>query len=91
MKHEIEQLVDRMISQGILLDEALCEFEKLFILNVVNRQHHNLSKAAAALGIHRNTLTKRLAEYQHGNGHQYTNGHHPAKPAVKSSPQKSRV
>jgi DNA-binding NtrC family response regulator len=88
MKQDIEQLVDRMISQGILLDEAVCEFEKLFILNIVNRHPRNLSKAAAALGIHRNTLSKRLAEYQNGHPPKKpagkTNGHRPAKRPAKT-------
>lgn len=64
MKQEIEQLVERMVSQGILLDEAVTEFEKAFILKILNQHQNNLCKAATALGIHRNTLSKRLAEYQ---------------------------
>jgi transcriptional regulator with PAS, ATPase and Fis domain len=73
MRSELEQLIDRMISQGILFEEAVREFEKCFILNVVKRHHHNHSKAAAALGIHRNTLSKRLDDYRNGassNGHE---------------------
>lgn len=66
MKTEIETLVDHMISKGILLEEALKEFEKNFILNALNRHDNNLSKAATALGIHRNTLSKRLSQYQAG-------------------------
>lgn len=72
MRAELEKLIDQMISQGILFEEAVGEFEKRFILNMVNRHHHNHSKAAAALGIHRNTLSKRLEQYQNGansNGH----------------------
>jgi Fis family transcriptional regulator len=63
MKAELETLVDQMISRGILFEEAVEEFEKRFILSVVNRHHNNLSKAASELGIHRNTLSKRLGEY----------------------------
>lgn len=74
MKAALESLIDQMISQGILYEEAVREFEKRFILNVVQRHNHNLSKAAVALGIHRNTLSKRLDEYEKGttsrlNGH----------------------
>jgi Fis family transcriptional regulator, factor for inversion stimulation protein len=63
MKVELENLIDQMISRGILYDEAVREFEKRFILNVLKRHNHNLSKAAVTLGIHRNTLSKRLEEY----------------------------
>ena len=63
MKADLERLVDLMISRGVLFEEAIQEFEKRFILNMVERENHNLSKAAAALGIHRNTLSKRIHEY----------------------------
>lgn len=74
MKSELESLVDQMISRGILYEEAVREFEKRFILNVLLRNNHNLSKAATTLGIHRNTLSKRLEEYEKGSIAQ-TNGH----------------
>lgn len=72
MKAELESLVDQMITRGILFDEAVKEFEKKFILKVVSRHNNNLSKAADELGIHRNTLSKRIGEYElgmNGNGH----------------------
>jgi DNA-binding NtrC family response regulator len=64
MKNELEALVEAMLSGGILFEEAVKEFEKQFILKVVKRNQNNLSKAAAELGIHRNTLTKRLQDYE---------------------------
>ncbi|MDQ3012127.1 MAG: hypothetical protein M3X11_15640 [Acidobacteriota bacterium] len=77
MKAELESLVDQMITGGILFDEAVKEFEKRFIQKVVNRHHNNLSKAADELGIHRNTLSKRIGEYENsinGNGKAHSNG-----------------
>ncbi|HKX32384.1 MAG TPA: helix-turn-helix domain-containing protein [Blastocatellia bacterium] len=67
MKAELDALVDQMITRGILFEEAVKEFEKRFILSVVDRHHNNLCRAASELGIHRNTLSKRLQEYQDGN------------------------
>jgi transposase-like protein len=80
MKAELESLVDQMITRGILFDEAVKEFEKKFILKVVSRNNNNLSKAADELGIHRNTLSKRVGEYENGvngsvNGNGHLNGH----------------
>ena len=76
MKVELEALVDEMITRGILFEEAVKEFEKKFILSVVSRNRNNLSKAAIELGIHRNTLSKRLLEYDHNfNHHIAGNGH----------------
>ena len=64
MKAELEALVEKMIANKILFEEALKEFEKQFILRVVASHNNNFSKAAEELGIHRNTLTKRLQEYE---------------------------
>ena len=63
MKTDLERLIQQMISQGILFEEAVREFEKQFILQVLARHNQNLSRAATELGIHRNTLSKRLASY----------------------------
>ncbi|HKQ78371.1 MAG TPA: helix-turn-helix domain-containing protein [Blastocatellia bacterium] len=88
MKTELESIIDQMISRGILFDEAVKEFEKSFILKVLSRHNHNLSKAAEALGIHRNTLSKRMMEYSNGaNGNGHKNGfkrRQPAPPNRKS-------
>jgi len=76
MKVELESLINQMITCGILFEEAVKEFEKNFILSVVSRHQHNLSKAASELGIHRNTLSKRLSEYENGSNHVVCkNGH----------------
>jgi len=90
MKAELESLVDQMITSGILFGEAVKEFEKKFILKVVSRNNNNLSKAADELGIHRNTLSKRVDEYHNGvnnngngNGHSHLNGHKRRKTAAK--------
>lgn len=83
MKDEMEQLIDRMINGGILFEEASQAFEKEFILKVLGRHNNNLSKAALTLGIHRNTLSKRLEQYQNGNGAAH---HHKPKPAKKRKP-----
>jgi Fis family transcriptional regulator, factor for inversion stimulation protein len=66
MQAKLEQLIDQMITDGVLFEDALKEFEKRFILDMLDRKKHNLSKAASALGIHRNTLTKRLRDYEQG-------------------------
>lgn len=53
-----------MLEGHILLDEALCEFEKLYIKKAMARHKQHISNTAAILGIHRNTLAKRVATYQ---------------------------
>ena len=53
-----------MLEGHILLDEAICEFEKLYIKKALARHKQHLSNTAAVLGIHRNTLAKRVASYK---------------------------
>ena len=60
----LESLIDEMLEGHILLDEALCEFEKLYIKKALARHKQHLSNTAAVLGIHRNTLAKRVATYK---------------------------
>jgi len=60
----LETLIDEMLEGHILLDEAICEFEKLYIKKALARHKQHLSKTAVVLGIHRNTLAKRVASYK---------------------------
>ena len=62
MKNQLEALVLRMIDQGILFSDAVAEFEKRFIERVLNRHNGNQSRAARTLGIHRNTLSRKVEE-----------------------------
>ena len=64
LRDRLECLADEMLDGHIMLDEALAEFEKLYIQKALERHNAHLSRTAAALGIHRNTLTKRLAAYR---------------------------
>ncbi|HKO98333.1 MAG TPA: helix-turn-helix domain-containing protein [Pyrinomonadaceae bacterium] len=64
MRARLEVLIEEMLEGQILLSEALNEFEKLYIRKALSRNKHNLSKTASALGVHRNTIAKRVAAYQ---------------------------
>ena len=62
--NRLESLIEEMLEGHILLDEALCEFEKLYIKKAMARHKQHISNTAAILGIHRYTLAKRVATYQ---------------------------
>ena len=64
IRPQLEAVIEQMLDGHILLDEALREFEKLYIQKALHRHNKHLSKTAAVLGIHRNTLSKRAAAYQ---------------------------
>ena len=79
MRARLEALIDEMLDGRIMLDEALAEFEKLYIEKALSRHKEHLSKTATTLGIHRNTLSKRVAAYRK-----------PERPAAKKRPAKKR-
>jgi len=64
MREQLEQLVHEMVTRGIRFDEAQREFEKKFIIQVLLKADGNLGKAADLLGIHRNTLARKITEYR---------------------------
>jgi len=64
VKDQLEGLVSQMVERGILFDEALGEFEKRFIKRTLERAHGNQCRAAKMLGIHRNTLSRKIGEYK---------------------------
>lgn len=60
----MENLIEEMLNGQILLNEAISEFEKLYIQKALKRNDEHFSNTAQALGIHRNTLSKRVSTYQ---------------------------
>ncbi|MBZ5647532.1 MAG: histidine kinase [Acidobacteriia bacterium] len=62
MKDQLEALVSQMYKTGILYSEAVREFKKRFILTVLQENQGNQCKAARELGMHRNTLSRTIAE-----------------------------
>jgi len=64
VKDQLEALIGQMVERGILFDEAINEFEKKFIKRVLDRSNGNQSLAARLLGIHRNTLSRKIYLYK---------------------------
>ena len=62
MRDLLEKLVGEMVDKGIRFDDAQREFEKRFIARVLQSHDGNLGKAAKTLGVHRNTLTRKLQD-----------------------------
>jgi Fis family transcriptional regulator, factor for inversion stimulation protein len=64
VKRELDQLVAQMYAGGITYAEAVREFRKRFLLQVLGRHRGNQCKAAQDLGVHRNTLSRMIAELE---------------------------
>jgi len=64
VKDQLEALVTQMCQSGILYSEAVREFRKRFILTVLEQNNGNQCKAARQLEMHRNTLSRTIAELE---------------------------
>jgi DNA-binding transcriptional regulator YhcF (GntR family) len=62
LKRELDTLITQMHSAGISYTDAIRQFKKRYILEVLAHHKGNQCKAATELGMHRNTLSRTLAE-----------------------------
>jgi Fis family transcriptional regulator, factor for inversion stimulation protein len=63
LKDQLEALINQMVEQGIAFEDAVSEFEKRFVKRVLEKANGNQSKAANELRIHRNTLSRKIDEF----------------------------
>jgi two-component system nitrogen regulation response regulator GlnG len=64
LREQLEKLVQEMIERGILYEDAKREFERVFIQRALARSGGSLLKASKILGLHRNTMTRKITEYR---------------------------
>jgi Fis family transcriptional regulator len=64
LRDQLERLIDDLVARGVSYEDAQREFEKRFIARVLAKADGNLCKAADLLGMHRNTLSRKIAEYR---------------------------
>ena len=64
MRELLDRLVSEMLDKGIEYDEARSELEKLFIARALQRTRGNVGEAADLIGVHRNTIARKMAEYR---------------------------
>jgi two-component system nitrogen regulation response regulator GlnG len=60
VKEQLDSLISQLVEHGVAYEDALSEFEKRFIRKVLEKSNGNRSRAAHALGIHRNTLSRKI-------------------------------
>ena len=71
MKDQLESLITQLVERGVPFPAAQEEFEKKYIRQVLDQTRGNQSRAARLLGMHRNTLSRKIEEYrlEARNGH----------------------
>jgi DNA-binding NtrC family response regulator len=68
MKDKFDQLVDHLLNGGIFLAQAIEVLEKNMIRGALGRSGGNQCAASKTLGIHRNTLQRKMVEYEFASG-----------------------
>lgn len=63
MKNEFDGLIEYLLSNHILMPEAVALLEKRMIESALAQNEQNQSKASDQLGTHRNTLRRKMVEY----------------------------
>ena len=64
MRDQLERLVQELLDRGVRYDDARREFEKMFIARALSRSKGNVGDAADLLGLHRNTIARKITEYR---------------------------
>lgn len=64
VKRELDSLITQMHSTGIRYEEAVRQFKRQYLIEVLRAHRGNQCKAAEELGMHRNTLSRTMAELQ---------------------------
>jgi DNA-binding NtrC family response regulator len=64
VREQLEKLVQELLERGVLYDDARREFEKVFITRALQRSKGCVGDAAELLGLHRNTVARKMTEYR---------------------------
>jgi DNA-binding NtrC family response regulator len=64
VRDQLESLVQEMLNRGVHYDDARREFEKVFITRALQRSKGSVGDAAELLGLHRNTVARKMSEYR---------------------------
>jgi DNA-binding NtrC family response regulator len=64
MKQTFDRLVDDLMDSGFFLEEAVEILERTLITRTLERTGGNRSAASKLLGIHRNTLQRKMLNFE---------------------------
>jgi len=67
MKNEFDRLVEHLLAGNIFLEEAIELLERRMIQGALEGSGGKQTAASKRLGIHRNTLQRKMVQYQLGN------------------------
>lgn len=79
MKESFDSLVEHLMTSGFFLEEAVEILETTLIMHALKRTEWNRTEASKLLGIHRNTLQRKMRDYKLKE-----------QPPARKAPQKAR-
>jgi DNA-binding NtrC family response regulator len=88
MKERFDGLIERLLEANVFLPEAIELLERSMIHRALDQQAGNQCAAAKQLGIHRNTLQRKMQDFGLVNGRPRRK---PVAKAVKARKRKSSV
>jgi DNA-binding NtrC family response regulator len=86
MKENFDALVQHLLNGGIFLGQAIEILEKRMIESALERCRGNRCSVSKHLGIHRNTLQRKMAEYGLSDGRARSR----RKPVARAAPSRKR-
>jgi len=63
IRETLESIIDQVMDSGLFWPEVCAEIERIYILKSLSRSNGFINKAALLMGVHRNTLSARIREY----------------------------
>ncbi|HWF10271.1 MAG TPA: helix-turn-helix domain-containing protein [Bryobacteraceae bacterium] len=84
MKEHFDGLIEQLMNAGFFLEQAVEILERGMIERALQLRKNNQSEAAKVLGIHRNTLQRKMVE--HG-----IDGKHPRRKPAASAVAKRQI
>jgi DNA-binding NtrC family response regulator len=88
MKERFDGLIERLLEANVFLQEAIEILERSMILRALEQHAGNQCAASKQLGIHRNTLQRKMRDYDIANGRARRK---PVAKAVRVKKRKSSV
>jgi Fis family transcriptional regulator, factor for inversion stimulation protein len=63
VRAQLDNLIREMVQGGISYEDARREFERRYIQCALECDHGSITRAADRIGMHRNTLSRKMIEY----------------------------
>jgi DNA-binding NtrC family response regulator len=90
MKESFDELINHLVAGGFFLEEAVEILEKGMITRALTKTNQNQSEASKVLGIHRNTLQRKMAQFEIDGKHPRRKPVTRARAAGKTQPRRRR-